>query len=110
MRLRSVVKSRSKLSTVNRPGADTTVDGFRVPGADTVLSIDLYMQPMSLKELRNVPEGQNTLSWFNVWAVDALKVKDKITYENEVYTVQRNIPRPEGGFYRAQAVKVDDTP
>lgn len=109
MRLKSVVKSRSVLTSVSRPGAATTADGYRRPGADTVITMYLYIQPMSLKELRNVPEGQNTLSWFNVWSVDPVLVKDKITYNGINYTVQRAIDRPEGGFYRAQAVKVSDT-
>lgn len=110
MAISSVLKKRAKSVTLKRPGVESTVNGFRVPAATVTSTIEAYVQPMSAKELRNVPEGQNTVAWYSVWALSEVKTKDVITWEGNDYTIQRATGRPEGGFWRASAVHVDDAP
>jgi len=110
MAIRTVLKKRVKPVTHKRPGVESTVNGFRVPAAAVISTIEAYVQPMSPKELRNVPEGQNTVAWYSIWALSEVRNKDVITWEGSDYTVQRATGRPEGGFWRASAVHVNDAP
>ena len=110
MAIASVLKKRAKSVTLKRPSAGTIVDGFQQPGTPVASTILAVIQPMSAKELRNVPEGQNTVQWYSVWALSQVLVKDVITYEGIDYTIQRAIGRPEGEFWKASAVHVDDAP
>jgi len=94
--------------TVYRPGVTTTVDGYRTRAPDTVINTEVHFQPMSPKELRNVPEGQNTLEWYVGWSEIELKVKDKIDMGGIAVTVQRREYWPEGPFWKVQASNVTD--
>jgi len=64
-----------------------------------VLKKDLYsskkifavIEPMSAKEMRNLPNGQDSFSWFSVWANKKyrIKLKDKICINNSEYEIQK---------------------
>ena len=108
MSINDVISENSVQVTRIRPGMSATVNGYRVSAADVVTIIEAVVQPMSAKELRNTPEGQNTLQWMNIWSEFDLKEKDKIDYSGTLFTIQRFEYWPEGPFWHAQAVKVDD--
>lgn len=61
---------------------------------------------MSPKELRNVPEGQNTLEWVNIWSVHDLQENDKIVDGGKTFEIQRY--KDWGEFIQAEAVRVGD--
>lgn len=101
-----VIRKRAKTVTRSRPGATTTVDGYRGTGANTDTSIQAHIQPMTAKELRNVPEGQNTMEWVNIWSLSDLQEGDQIIDGGKTYEVQRYKER--GDFFKAEAVRVVD--
>lgn len=103
-----VIRRHQVTLTLERPGAVSIVDGFAVEGAPTQSQIQAAIQPMSPEELRNVPEGQNTLDWRNVWSQSELRVRDQVIQSGRNFTIQRVEHWPEGGFYKAQAVAVDE--
>lgn len=110
MSLADIIKARAKPVTITRSSGVTTVNGYRVPSAPVVINQDVYMQSMSRKDLRDVPEGQNTMEWMNVYSELEVKNKDVIAFNTVNYTVQDIAYRPEGPFYRGTAVKVNDAP
>lgn len=102
----NTVKHYSKPRILKRPGSITVADGFKTRAADTVIPIDAAVQPLSPKELRNVPEGQNELEWKNIWSGSEMKNKDKVEVNGIDYTIQKVEYWEEGSFYHAKAVKV----
>lgn len=104
----NVISRRAVEVKVTRPGSVSTLDGYRSTSAATEFETEVTIQPMTAKDLRNVPEGQNALQWFTVWGPDELRVKDQIHFNDVIYTVQRAKERIEGGFFRVQAVLVDN--
>lgn len=101
-----VIRKRAKAVTRLRPGATTTVNGYRTSAAPASDPIQAHIQPMSPKELRNVPEGQNTMEWVSVWSLFDLQENDKIVDGGKTYEVQRFKDR--GDFFKAEAVRVVD--
>lgn len=102
----NTIKHYSKTRSLKRPGSITVTNGFKTRAADTVISIEAAVQPLSAKELRNVPEGQNELEWKNIWSGSELRNKDKVEVNGIDYTIQKVEYWEEGGFYHAKAVKV----
>jgi hypothetical protein len=92
-----------------RPAADTITDGYAIPGAPTSDTIFGTVQPLSGKELRNLPPGQNALDWRNVWSLDELFLRDQLTIEGVTYVVQQVDPwQIDGQYWKAQACRVAD--
>lgn len=94
---------------IERPGAQTLSGGYASEASPTQLQFDGVIQPLSPIELHNLPEGQGTLEWRNVWSETEIRIRDRITHGSKVYTVHNLENRmDEGGFYKAQAVRSDD--
>ena len=104
-----VIKRRAKTYVLTRPGASTIVDGVATPGTGTDTDIEAVIQPMTAKELRNLPPGQNAGEWLNVWSEALMKMTDEITYSGVKYTVQRVALWEDGPFYIANASHTFDT-
>ncbi len=69
--------------------------------------IKAVIQPMTGKELRNMPEGQSTLDWRNIWSLVELRNRDIITEpEGGSFTVQDVEFWREGTFYKATATRL----
>ncbi len=83
-------------------------DGFSTESATTASNISAHIQPMGSKELRNVPEGQNTLKWIVIWSEVDLPEKNIITYGGVGFTIQKTEFWDDGGFYKAAAVHVSE--
>lgn len=94
------------LTSVGATSADD--DGYQADAAGSDASIKIHIQPMGDKELRNMPEGQNTLKWIVMWSETNLPEKHKVTYGGVVFTIQKTQFWDDGGFYRAAAVFVED--
>ena len=95
--------------TVSRPDAEAETDGYVTVGSSPVAGVEGHMQPMSDKELRLVPEGMNTLEWWNIWTLQEIKERDRINDSaSPVVQVQKLKHWKEGPFWHAQGVNVDD--
>jgi len=70
--------------------------------------ITAVVQPMSKRELRNVPEGQNALDWQSIWSIERIYLKDKIKINCDYYEIQKVAYWAEGEFWAGSAVKVED--
>jgi len=99
--------------TVLRPYAEKEVDGYVTKS--TALVVPPYpgarghMQTYSPKELRNVPEGQNTLEWWHVWTLFEIKEDDRITDGVVPYiTVERIEFWRQGPLWHGHGVKITD--
>jgi len=100
----SVIRKRSKTLPLIRSNGSTFVNRVNTPLPTTNTTISAHVQPLSDKELRNVPEGQNTMEWINIWSLSEIKPKDLIG----VHTVQKVKYWEEGKYWKAQAVKVNN--
>lgn len=107
MTVHSVIRKNAvDLTLVRR--VVTHVGGY-AKDTDTSSTVKGVIQPMSPKELRNVPEGQNTLEWRNVWSETELRNRDLITDpEGNQFTLQSVEFWREGIFYKATAVEAGD--
>lgn len=95
--------------TVTRATTELVDRGITIPGTVPVVGVEGHMQPLSPREMRMVPEGQNTLEWWHVWSLQAIVVDDQVTDGSApVVKVLRVEEWKEAPFWHAQGVKVDD--
>lgn len=91
-KLSAAIRRLSKtVVTVTRTASPTLDHGRKIAGAKTTLDIRCSVQPLSDKELLNLPEGQRTKSKFKLFTDTTLKViddPDELTYEGIEYVVQ----------------------
>ena len=109
MPLEEVIWERGLPLTVNRWQGDAVSGGYVTPQYAAVTGLIGHMQPLTDKELRQVPEGQNTLEWWNVWCTGALEVGDYVT--DGVAPLVKLLKRQywkEGEFWHMQGVKTTD--
>lgn len=96
--------------TITRPSVETRDFGFGAKTTAGVSDIKGHMQPLSPKELRNLPPGQSHLEWFHIWTLTEIFVDDRITDGTAAtVTVQRVEHWKEGPFWHGHGVKVTDT-
>lgn len=108
MPVADVIRRNQRPLTLERLGAVAIAAGYAAEGTPTTSEIQGHTQPFSARELRNVPEGQNTLEWWHVWSETEIRVRDRVLFDGRAYTVQRVEDWPEGGFYHAWAVATTD--
>ena len=102
------VRSRAKTLVLERPGVTVNIDGFATKAAPTVSTIEAHAQPLSPQEVRDLPAGQNSTDWRNIWSEEEIILSDVITSLGKKYTIKRVEYWEEGLFYRAQGVKTED--
>lgn len=76
-------------------------DGVWVPGSPSASAISATIQPVSGRELKDMPEGIRTEAKYVVWSRTELLVDDAIAHKGSNYRVLLVWPRDEGAFYRA---------
>lgn len=103
-----VIRKRAKKLPLERPGVAVRNEGYASEGPPDPLTISAHAQPLSPKEIRDLPPGQNATDWRNIWSEEEMIFSDRITSEGKKYTVKRIEYWPEGPFYRAAAVKTED--
>lgn len=103
-----VIRRRVKPYTLIRIATPTIVDGISTPGTPIVTTIDAVQQPMTAKQLRNLPQGQNSGEWRTVWTEAEIKVTDTITIGSIIFTFQRVALWEDGPFYIANVNHTDD--
>jgi len=103
------IRRNAKTYSMKPAGANAFgLDGFATTSATVSFNISAHIQPMGAKELRNVPEGQNTLKWIVLWSEIDLPEKNIVTYGGVEFTIQKTEFWDDGGFYKAAAVHVED--
>lgn len=109
MPVSDVIARRAIALTLLRPVEQAIVDGYVTPSTESIAAITGHMQPLSPREMRLVPEGQNQLEWWHVWSMDEIKVDDIVTDAGQpAVTVMRVEYWKEGAFYHAQGTKITD--
>ena len=103
-----VIRRRAVTLSIQRPVAAVITDGFAVPGTPQVVTVRGYHQPLSPREVRNLPPGQDASDWRNIWSEDEVLIRDRVTLGAEVFTVERVERWPEGPHWKSQAVIVKD--
>jgi hypothetical protein len=110
MSVKSVIIRRQKPVQRSRPGVATIVDGKGQKPTPTTTTIQAHVQPLTPKQIRDLPPGQNAIDWRNIWSTtDNLIIKDVITTGGISYRLKSVIFWEEGEFYHGQGSKVFDT-
>ena len=103
------IREHSVPLTVSRATDEVVQRGIVIPGTTAVLGIEGHMQPLSPREMRFVPEGENTLEWHHIWALSEIIEGDFITDGSAVVVrVARVESWKEGPFWHGQGTKVVD--
>lgn len=94
--------------TITRPGLSgpTLVDGFvQEPTNIVIENVKASVQPASPNEIRVLPEGDTYTSVYSVYSQTEIKIRDRITWKGEDYTVLKvfdwSIPTFECAHYKA---------
>lgn len=104
-----VIRRRVKKYNLTRRGIGALVDGISTPAASIIIKIKAHQQPMTAKELRNLPPGQNAGEWRNVWTENDIRITDQIDICGLTFTVQRVTLWEDGPFFVANANRTQDT-
>src|SRR5687767_14060388 len=86
---------------VLRQSAGTYVHGEWIPGVETPETILATVQPVTGKELRDMPEGVRNDARFSLWTRSAIATDEFVIYGGSKHRVMTSIPRLEGGFTKA---------
>lgn len=109
MPVSDVVRRRGYDIIFTRPGAATIDNGYAIPGSPTTLTVRGTIQPLSGEEIRNLPPGQNSVDWRSVWCTSAVQMRDQLTIDGELFTIQQiDDWAVDGSYFRARAVRVRD--
>ncbi len=109
MSVHDVIKRREVALTVTRPTQESVQFGYATRESSAVAGVLGHMQPLSDRELRFVPEGMNTLEWWNIWSETELLESDQVTDGTApTVTVVKHKFWKEGIFYHVQGTRVDD--
>jgi len=103
-----VIRRRVKTYSLNRRGPAVRIDGIAQPGTPVITDVLAYHQPMSPKELRNLPPGQNAGEWRNVWTEYPIKLTDIITLSGIAFTIQKVELWEDGPFHIGRANYTED--
>src|SRR5215208_4450917 len=101
-----VIRRRGDNIQISRPGSITVTDGYAIPAADSTVTVFGVVQPLSGEEIRNLPPGENSVDWRNVWATTEIRVRDRLTADGMLFTIQKieDWNAAPGGFWKGQAV------
>lgn len=95
--------------TVSRPSGTTRQNGYGAKTLSSVAGVSGHMQPLSPREMRNVPEGQNELEWWHVWALQEIRPDDRITDGHAPTVVLQRVEAwKEGPFWHGFGAVVTD--
>ncbi len=104
-----VIRRRAIPLTVLRPDTETPDHGYVTRTGVAVSGVTGHMQPLSDKEQRFVPEGMNTLEWWNVWSQQEIQEGDQVDDGSApTVTVAKVKYWKEGLYWHAQGTLVTD--
>lgn len=109
LNVQDVINNFSESVLLSRKGTAQYNEGF-ITYIETPTTIQAAILPLTFNELRFLPEGISADDWRTIWSLIELKFEDHITYNGDIFTIQKSQFWKEGGFYRAQMSIVRDTP
>lgn len=89
------------VTRTRRAAGSYNADGVWVEGAPTATALNAAIQPVSGRELKDMPEGIRTEAKYIAWSRSDLVIDDTIAHKGSNYRVMFVWPRDEGVFYRA---------
>lgn len=107
MAVASAIRKRAKLHNYKTPQAAVVNEGY-ASTTYTLGTIKAHVQPLSGKELRDVPEGQNATDMRNVWSETQMAVRDLIEIDGLDFEIKNVQYWDEGRFWWARAAKAKD--
>lgn len=94
--------------TITRPDQSTpvVVDGFlQQPTSLVIADVEASVQPATPNEIKQLPEGDVYTSVYAVYTETEMKMRDRVTWNGEDYTVLKvfpwNMPTFECSHYKA---------
>lgn len=100
----SVIRAHAIDVTLVRRTAGTNARGYTT-NSDSSSVIQAVIQPMTPKEMRNLPEGQDVLEANHIWSEIELRERDLVTNPEGIrFTIQGVEFWREGPFYHATAL------
>ena len=100
----SVIRAHLEDVTLVRRTAGTSSRGHAT-NTDAASTIKATIQPMTPKEMRNLPNGQDVIEANHIWSETELRERDLVTNpEGTQFTVQGVEFWREGPFYHATGV------
>lgn len=98
----TAIDRRAVSTTLLRKGTATfNTSGEPVPGANTTSTIRAVRQPMSGRQLMDLPEGLRSEAKWLLWTRSEVRIDDAVSFGSVDCRVVYLWPREEGGFYRA---------
>ncbi len=96
--------------TISRPSDGTWSFGKYTQGTPTSHTIRASIQPVSGKELDQLPEGDRFKSHIEIYTENSIYVKDVITYKDEKFEVIRVSDYSDYCLehYEALAIRIDN--
>lgn len=106
----------ARIITLRRFAPGSYVAGKYVPGASSDAPIAAVHQPVSSRDLRDLPEGQRVDALRSIWSRSEIlgadertgRLPDELVIEGETYRVIRAWHRTEAGFHKVIAELKDD--
>lgn len=106
--IRQTIRDFAESLTLNRPTTTVDADGY-ASDTDATSTISAAIMPARPKDLRHLPMGQESTSYFNIWSLDELKLNDKVTKASGsnagTYEVQDLESWEQAPFWRGLAVR-----
>lgn len=84
------------------------VRGKWVETDEDPVTIDASIQPISGREIVNLPEGKRERARWTIWTLDDVGGDDEILYNDDKYEVYVATPRHEEDFIKAYLVLNND--
>jgi len=99
------------------PGSTQTVDGFVSRGTPDQIEIQAAVMPLTTREIRNLPEGEDARNWRLLLTFDPLGIElnDEVKIGTIRYSVQRvedwsERQDGEAEFLKAEMKRIEGTP
>ncbi|MCK4959232.1 MAG: hypothetical protein KAT00_07520 [Planctomycetes bacterium] len=102
-----VIRAHLESVSHTRRTADTSARGY-AENTDAVTIIQAAIQPLTPREMKNLPAGQSTQFASNVWSETELRERDLVTNPEGVQLTLQGVEFwREGPFYHATGVVED---
>ena len=88
-----------------RTDQQVVVDGIATSPKDSAVAFKGAIQPLTPRDLRHLPEGQDARDIRNIWTSTELFVNDEIDDGGEIFVVQSVVFWREGQFFKVTALR-----
>jgi len=57
-------------------------------------TIEMFVHPLSDKEIKSLPEGEQTEEWHNIFTIEKINGKDRFVMNDKIYTIENMVTYP----------------